>query len=168
MKMHYRFFLSITGLIILMAGLSACASNAQANKFAQSPGYPVSQFIEIPGWMKPGMSLENVRQELEKSNNQPEKISAEEDCYEFISDENIFYHLDILPEQGLIFIWIRTLQRSAGFQDSLSYLTRKFGIPERDKDDYEWTAKIDNDTVDIILYLDGDSNEWINIEYEFW
>jgi len=129
----------------------------------------ISQLIDLPGWLKPGMSLEDARTELNKLKIQLE-FNEFTEAYEY-SKDNILYGLGIDPDDGLISFRASSSDKLLNLQSALSYLTGKYGAPEKpdtklSADIYIFETKIPEWDVEITLcYLT--TMEYILIEYGF-
>ena len=129
----------------------------------------ISQTFDKPNWLKHGMSIENLHQELRRLN-----ITAfinDAGCciafidnnltgYQFHFENNIIDHLDIRSPSNSI---------SLDFQNVLSYMIRKFGEPIRNNDQiYIWETDIDEYYLGIVLYIENNGGRnWIVVEYHF-
>jgi hypothetical protein len=125
------------------------------------------QSVDIPDWLKPGMPLKSVQQALR--NSRIRLTTGEKNNYSYW-DNDIFYYFVIDPEDGLSFYSISGTKTDLDFQTILALLTKKYGNPERDGDEYIWEIEFDEDWfLDISLYTEvSDDEEWINIDYDFW
>ena len=160
------------GIVFLLLFTLACASNAPAAVEQLSAPVsvsinPLSQIVDLPAWLKPGMSLQDVQLELGRLGFRLERMNYGDACYEY-SDRGIVYHFDIDPDYGLELYFIYSLRDNLDFQSLLAYFTEKYGVPIFHNGELIWESELDDYYLDIILYIDGQMNEWINIEYQFW
>jgi len=152
---------SRNGLWLLLFLFVGAAAIAQAQTISQS--------IDLPGWLKPGMSLEDARTELSKLKIQL-NFNEFSEAYEYTKD-NILYGLGIDPDDGLISFQASSSDKFLNFQSALSYLTGKYGKPEKietklSADIYLFETKIPEWDVAVTLcYLT--TMEYILVEYEF-
>ena len=130
----------------------------------------ISYLVDLPDWFIPGMSLNDVQQEVKKMGAALPLVFNDDFYYEYINND-VAYRMHIHPNDGVLYFYVYQTADFFDFQEILTFLTVKHGAPEFDTSEeiYFWEIEMNNWFLDINLWTDyEDGTEWVNIEYVFW
>ena len=121
--------------------------------FAQSIN--ISQLVDVPIWLRKGMSLANIQQEYSKSGITLLQTEVDYRRY-YYSERNNSWSLLIPPDEGLQWYSLVPTNSTLNLEQARSYLIGKYGSPTTISGGiYSWEkVELPNGQVDISLGLE--------------